>query len=384
MNNMQKLKAFIPGIFSYNITSRFKPLLPRKLIVVLTYRCNSRCIMCNIWKMKPHKELSLEQWGKILKDPLFKHIEKINITGGEALLSPMAIPFIQLCMATMPKLWYIDMVSNGFETELIRNKVEEIVKLSNSRGISFNISISLDGVDKKHEEIRRIPHAFKRVAKTILALQLLQKQYPFSLSIGSVVMRQTLSQAQKLKYWSIQHRASQYFQIVGFHDSYVHNAENETDVNFTEKQKHQLLQLLETLGKSKNWKDIEAYYWKDMYFMYKNGTPRSTPCPFLYDEFAIDALGNIYYCLSEKSIGNVKRTRSGTRVSEIYFDPKNIQYRNYVKQYCCPTCNSKCNVRKAIAYDFKKYAWFRLTGIPWYGIPFHSKQLQHYLQNLFS
>jgi len=118
--------------------------------------------------------------------------------------------------------------------------------------------------------------------------------------------------------------------------------------------------------------------------MYKYQQPRSTPCPFLYDEFALDALGNVYYCLSENTIGNVKNSAGNSPISDIYFHPKNIQYRTYIKKYCCSTCNSECNVRKAIAYDFKKYIWFRITGTPWYGVKFHIRQIKTHIQKMLS
>jgi len=377
---IKRIKELIIGIYSYNILSKNNILPPKRLLLVLTYRCNSRCIMCNIWKMKPKKEMSLNQWKKILEDPMFQHIEKINITGGEALLSPNCIPIIELLVRNIPKLSYIDIVSNGFATELIRKKVQSMLTICKKNNIIFSISISLDGIGMKHEELRGIPNAYNLVMASILKLKELQKQYPFSIVVGSVLMKQTVSEIEKLQAWSKQNNIPQCFQVVGFHDTYVDNLNKQKDIIFSKQNNKKILRLFETLGKPKNWKDIISYFWKDMYFMYKYQVPRSTPCPFLYDEFAIDALGNVFYCLSEHGIGNIKDTTSVSPVSDLYFDPKNIQYRNYIKTHCCPTCNSECNVRKAIAYDFKKYIWLLITGTPWYGISFHIKQLKQHIR----
>jgi len=326
--------------------------------------------------MKPLHELSVSQWKKLLHDPIFHHIEKISITGGEALLSPHIIELIELYIQRIPKLYHVDIVSNGFASELIRDKTIKIATLCNEHHINFSISISLDGIGKKHNEIRRIPLAFQKVSKTIHILKNLQNTYSFSLSIGSVVMKQTVSQIQKLQNWASKNSIPQYFQPVGFHKAYLQNLDEKNTTDISDREKEQFLHFLKIKGKRKSWKDIEAYYWKDMYYMYKNNNPRTTPCAFLHDEFAIDAIGNVYYCLSEKSIGNILPSYS---ITNIYFNPKNIQYRTFIKNNKCSHCNSDCDIRKAIAFDAKKYLWFFITNKPWYGIRFYCKKLNNFI-----
>jgi len=69
---------FIKGI----IFSNFKRLdCPYKLTFALTYRCNSRCQICQIWKKKKHKELSLLEIEKFFTINDF--FNWIDLTGGE-------------------------------------------------------------------------------------------------------------------------------------------------------------------------------------------------------------------------------------------------------------------------------------------------------------
>ena len=51
--------------------------------VILTYRCNSKCSMCNIWKYPTHPqdEISLETLDKIPYG-----VDYLNLTGGEPTL----------------------------------------------------------------------------------------------------------------------------------------------------------------------------------------------------------------------------------------------------------------------------------------------------------
>ena len=45
--------------------------------------CNSRCVMCNIWQQKKEHEITPAELETILKDPLYKNVKHIGVTGGE-------------------------------------------------------------------------------------------------------------------------------------------------------------------------------------------------------------------------------------------------------------------------------------------------------------
>ena len=59
-------------------------VVPEDLLLVLTYRCNSRCVMCGIWEgdQSGKGELTPEEYRRILPDTL----RDINLTGGEVFL----------------------------------------------------------------------------------------------------------------------------------------------------------------------------------------------------------------------------------------------------------------------------------------------------------
>jgi MoaA/NifB/PqqE/SkfB family radical SAM enzyme len=52
--------------------------LPNDFVIAVTYQCNSRCRMCNIWKMEKTPELALANYEK-----LPDQIEEVNLSGGE-------------------------------------------------------------------------------------------------------------------------------------------------------------------------------------------------------------------------------------------------------------------------------------------------------------
>ena len=167
-HKLRRTKTFLRGIYEYNVLSHFRPLPPKEMIINLTYWCNSRCVMCNIWKMKPKNELSFEEWEKALNDPIFSNIEALTISGGEATMHPKFLEIIELFIDYMPKLYSLGLITNGFMTDFIVQRVEKLAQVCQDRGIHLSLSVSVDGAEKMHEDIRRIPDAFKKSTAPLL------------------------------------------------------------------------------------------------------------------------------------------------------------------------------------------------------------------------
>lgn len=335
---------------------------PRRVLIALTYRCNSHCIMCNIWKIKNHHELTCKDWEKILHNPLFAHIEQVDVTGGEALLYPEFIQFATICIRSLPKLRTISVVTNGLAPKIVYRNVKNVAKYCFEHSIRFCISVSLDGIEKVHDSIRGTPNAFYSVEETFCYLKHIQKKFPIEISSGSLILHQNLHYVDIIARWFAKHNISFIYQLVGFHDTYVRNMEKVSSVGYVKNDLPLLLSFLKKLSKPKSWKDVRSYYWRDMFSLYAGHTKRTTPCPFLFDQFAIDAFGDVYYCFSDAKIGN---WRDGRTLDDIYFDDKNITRRKRMWNSVCVSCNSGCSVERGIALDVKKYLWFLLTGRLW-------------------
>src|SRR5512145_1751881 len=86
---------------------------PTSIAILLTARCNARCVHCNIWQNHGREDtLTLEQWKQLLKrmrrwlGPVH-----IHITGGEALLCPDA-PEIAAYAAGLG--FFVEFLTNGY------------------------------------------------------------------------------------------------------------------------------------------------------------------------------------------------------------------------------------------------------------------------------
>ena len=90
---------------------------PFKLTFCLTFWCNYRCQTCNIWKMKPRDELTLDEIRRFFqKSGKFLWVD---LTGGEVTLRK---DFIDICHAVIdgnPDLLLLHFPTNGYLTDKV-------------------------------------------------------------------------------------------------------------------------------------------------------------------------------------------------------------------------------------------------------------------------
>ena len=215
-----------------------------------------------------------------------------------------------------------------------------------------------------------------------MGLKELQQDHPFWLGAACVITRMNLYHLSELQAWCAERDIELGFQLVGFHETYVANVDRQGDLDFSEADREYLLHFLEGLAVPQSPSDFTAYYWDDMLQMYRSGRPRRTPCPFSVDSFVLDAYGDVYYCLSERKIGNClvaaeagKASSGGDSpassalvsqgpCSAIYYHPENLAFREQLTRSACLRCNSGCFVNVGIKRDLKRYLGFLLkTGL---------------------
>jgi sulfatase maturation enzyme AslB (radical SAM superfamily) len=310
--------------------------------------------------MRPKNELVYKDWVEVMKDPIFRDVRDLIVSGGEPSLFADYVLAVKLFVDTMPKLERLVINSNGFTPDILIESMAEIAKYCKRKGVKLVASVSIDGVEDVHDSLRRIKNGFNKCAKTVSGYKKLASKYGFKVAVSSLLLKKNIDRYQEMVEWLRKSKTEGSFQVVGFHDTYIKNMESKGELDIDSNVKEKFIEVLEAIRDSKSTRGISRYYWEDMISMYKNGTNRTTPCPFLYDDFVVDSLGDVYYCLSVRPIGNfIKEKRT---VGEIYYDPKNIEFRKNLPKKACKKCNSGCNAYRATAYDMKRYAKYKLTG----------------------
>lgn len=142
--------------------------------VIVTYRCNARCSMCNRYKApsKPEEEISIETIKKLPK------MYFTNITGGE--------PFIRTDLKDIVRELYkksdrIVISTNGFFTDRIVDLCKEFPQIG--------IRISIEGLEQTNNEIRGLQDGY---AKGYGTLKILREMGMKDVGFGMTVQDKTL------------------------------------------------------------------------------------------------------------------------------------------------------------------------------------------------
>ena len=110
------------------------------LSVITTYRCNSKCQMCYIWKNPtlPKEEVSIETLSKLPNG-----FDNVNITGGEPTLRS---DLMEICDVLHPKSKTLEISTNGLKPDLL---IPIVRKYPN-----IKIRFSLEGKEDTNNIIR--------------------------------------------------------------------------------------------------------------------------------------------------------------------------------------------------------------------------------------
>jgi MoaA/NifB/PqqE/SkfB family radical SAM enzyme len=163
----------------------FPKLLPFSLVVSVSFRCNSRCKTCDVWR-KPNDDMSIDEWrqvfAKLGRGPIY-----LTFTGGEPFLrsdfAEMVIASYEFCRPSV-----ITIPTNGLLPKRIAEMTESICRGAPKSQIGLNLS--LDGLGAEHDEIRMVPGNWEKAMATWSALKELQQRYPnLMLSIHTVISK---------------------------------------------------------------------------------------------------------------------------------------------------------------------------------------------------
>ncbi len=163
----------------------FPKMYPFSVVVSVSYRCNSKCRTCDVWR-KPNDDMSAEEWDKVFAN-LGRTPFYITFTGGEPFLrkdlDEMVLSAYKHCRPSV-----ITIPTNGLLTERIVERVDRICRECPDSQIGLNLS--LDGIEDEHDDIRGVPGNWTKSMATWQCLKDLQKTRPnLVLTVHTVVSR---------------------------------------------------------------------------------------------------------------------------------------------------------------------------------------------------
>jgi radical SAM protein with 4Fe4S-binding SPASM domain len=151
----------------------------KELHLELTYACNLKCRMCDIWsksRREPkisRQEMSCEEIVQyVQQSKLLRNINGLVLSGGEPFLKKGLVELAAYFLNNFPKA-SVGILSNFYNAQLTYNSLKEIQKKSEIKRLW--IGTSLDGMEKWHDNTRGMPGAFRHFNET---LQLMRMEFP--------------------------------------------------------------------------------------------------------------------------------------------------------------------------------------------------------------
>jgi MoaA/NifB/PqqE/SkfB family radical SAM enzyme len=341
------LKTSLPSLpadfIKTQVVGRFKAIAPTVLIFNVSYKCDSKCVMCNSWKLPYHDDLTTEEYRKAFSSKLFRSIEYVGITGGEPTLRKDMVDIVRIMADNMPKLRKMTLNTNGFVKDRVVSTLDRIIDVANERGFMFGTRVSLDGVGDAHEDIRRVWHAFERAMETVRAMQELQKKKFFNFGVSFTFTAQNLEEGNRIYELCKKENLSVVFAIARYSELAFGNMDLVESTDLKDEDFPKLVDFFRKRVRESGIADGDALLYQAYVKMFQNGMKRTMPCPSMDQGLLLNPNGEITYCENSRVIGNV---RDGDP-KDFYYDKKNLAMRQEVLDKVCPTCASPCFVNTA-------------------------------------
>lgn len=296
--------------------------------VIVTYRCNARCTMCNRYKApsKPEEELTLETIRKL--PPMYF----TNITGGE--------PFIRTDLKDIVRELYkksdrIVISTNGFFTDRIVDLAKEFPEIG--------IRISIEGLEKTNNEIRGLENGFQRGYETLKTLRAMgMKDVGFGMTV------QDKNAPDLVPLYDLSNEMGMEFATASLHNSfYFVEAKNIIhDRPMVAKNFEDLINKMLRSHSPKKW--FRAYFNHGL-INYIYGQKRLLPCDMSFDTFFIDPYGDVMPCNGTKDkevMGNLNRQEW----DELWNSPEAEAVRKKVR-----ACDRNCWMIGSVSPAMHKY-----------------------------
>lgn len=298
--------------------------------VIVTYRCNARCTMCNRYKApsKPEEEISIETIKKL------PQMYFTNITGGE--------PFIRSDLKDIVRELYkksdrIVISTNGFFTDRIIDLCKEFPNVG--------IRISIEGLEDTNNAIRGLENGFNRGYTTLK--KLVEMNHP---DVGFGMTVQDANAKDLVPLYELSNEMNMEFATASLHNSFYF-VEAKNIIKDRPMVAQNFENLINELLKSNSPKKWFRAYFNHGLINYIYGQKRLLPCDMAFDTFFIDPYGDVMPCNGTKEkevMGNLNEQSW----NELWASEQADKVRAKVRG-----CNRNCWMIGSVSPAMHKYIW---------------------------
>ncbi len=323
--------------------------------VIVTYRCNAQCNMCNRYKApsRPEDEITLETIRKL--PPMYF----TNVTGGEPFIRTDLPDIIRELRKISER---IVISTNGYFTDRILSLCREFPDVG--------IRISIEGLEETNNRIRGLPDGFKRGYGTLRELVAMgMKDVGFGMTVqdsnaGDLVPLYRLSDELGMEFATATLHNSFYF---------VENRNIIRDRPAVAKAFEDLIN--ELLGSASPKKWFRAYFNHGL-INYIYGQKRLLPCDMAFDTFFIDPYGDVMPCNGTKDKEVMGNLASAANWDAVWQSPEAEAVRRKVRG-----CGRNCWMIGSASPAIHKYIASPVLWIARHQVKFWTKKKYSMYEN---
>ena len=311
--------------------------------VIVTYRCNARCQMCNTWKNPSKKS---EEITPEIIDKISGRYKRLNITGGEPMLRDDILEIVEVLDKKTDRL---EISTNGYFTDRIIKVAEKFPNIT--------IRVSIEGLPEINDRIRGIKNGFDHALRTILCLKEMGIK---DIGFGVVVSDQNV--ADLIHIYNLAAGLGVEFGGSTMHNSFFFHKEDNRIDNL-EKTLNGMYRYIHTLLQSKRGnlrlriKDWFRAYINMGLVEYMQDKSRPLPCGAARHVFFLDPWGYILACNgSDKPwiMGNLKESS----LNEIWDSEQAERVRKLVDN-----CQKNCWMTGTAVPAMRKKVWVPILWV---------------------
>lgn len=329
-----------------------KAALPTFLTYQLTNLCNSRCVMCGIWKNKKQDELSINKIKGIFDNALFSKIRWINLTGGEPFLRKDLVEAVKI-LNMLPKLEGIAIPTNGLLTGNIVSTVKKILAVLNKKKF-LSVTVSIDGTEATHDKIRGIEGGFKMSIATIKELAKI-KNKNFNLGVETTISKFNLDELME-SYLYLKEIVPYVAYTIAFPSAGYFGNLSSGNIFVTAKDYPKIIKFLNILAR---YEPEHAFYYNMLIGILKDGNRKIT-CLGGFKSIFMDQHGNLYPCAI---LSGNKKYFIGNALDDGILKKwvgNNALRKNLKKETICKKCSFSCDLINNIKEEFLQFSMFLL------------------------
>lgn len=350
-----KAAASAPRDLANAAIARFRPIYPTVLIFHCTFVCDARCEMCSNWTRGNRKEdMSLDDIRRTFSDPLWKHIEIANVSGGEPTTRNDLVEICEILLDSLPRLRKFGINTTGLTPARGIPMLTKIAELCHKRGVIFSTRVSIDGVGDMHDQVRNVKRGFDKAGESIRAMRELQKRIPFNFGISTTIFSMNLDDAENILAWARNEKLDIVFNMVRFTEPMLGNADLAETCKPVGPEEERMRQFFLDRVRVDPLLDGQNYIYMHYADMISNGYHRLAPCPFQTQGIMLNPNGDLFFCENSEVVGNVLAQSA----EEIYFSAASQAHRESIRTDKCPTCLSPCQMNVSAVKQVVPYLKF--------------------------